>query len=94
MEENKLSGTTLFAIMFLQNYFIAFLIKEMQPGEQLFLQITNQIRYQPRFLCSPRPNRADLGPLPPITHGSLQIQEKTQGAPGRVYETQMTLTIR
>ncbi|XP_016424469.1 titin homolog [Sinocyclocheilus rhinocerous] len=43
---------------------------------------TNQIKYQPRFLCSPRPNRADLGPLPPITDGlvHVQIPEKTQAA--------------
>ncbi|KAI2660516.1 hypothetical protein H4Q32_008101 [Labeo rohita] len=34
---------------------------------------------QPRFLCSPRPNRADVGPLPPIT--DVQIQEKSQAAP-------------
>ncbi|KAK2905207.1 hypothetical protein Q8A67_007006 [Cirrhinus molitorella] len=38
-----------------------------------------QVIYQPRFLCSPRPNRADLGPLPPIT--DVQIQEKTQAVP-------------
>ncbi|KAF4109440.1 uncharacterized protein KIAA2012 isoform X2 [Onychostoma macrolepis] len=60
-----------------------------RPGEknynssQVKGEKTNQIRYQPRFLCSPRPNRAHLGPLPPITDGSVhvQIQEKTQAAP-------------
>uniref|UniRef100_A0A8C2C497 Uncharacterized protein n=1 Tax=Cyprinus carpio TaxID=7962 RepID=A0A8C2C497_CYPCA len=59
-----------------------------RPGEknynssQVKGENTNQIRYQPRFLCSPRPNRADLGPLPPITDGlvHVQIQEKTQAA--------------
>ncbi|XP_026074539.1 uncharacterized protein KIAA2012 homolog isoform X2 [Carassius auratus] len=57
-----------------------------RPGEknynssQVKGENTNQIRYQPRFLCSPRPNRADLGPLPPISEGlvHVQLQEKAQ----------------
>ncbi|CAM4605138.1 unnamed protein product [Leuciscus chuanchicus] len=42
-----------------------------------------QVRYQPHFLCSPRPNRATLGPLPPITEGlvHVQIHEETHAAP-------------
>lgn len=28
---------------------------------------TEQVRYQPRFLCMPRPNRPPPGPLPLIT---------------------------
>ncbi|XP_043104126.1 trichohyalin isoform X2 [Puntigrus tetrazona] len=60
-----------------------------RPGEknynssQVKGEKNNQIRYQPRFLCSPRPKRADLGPLPPITDASIhvQIQERSQAAP-------------
>ncbi|KAK7153885.1 hypothetical protein R3I94_007291 [Phoxinus phoxinus] len=42
-----------------------------------------QVRYQPHFLCSPRPNRATLGSLPPITEGlvHVQIHEETHAAP-------------
>ncbi|XP_073668095.1 uncharacterized protein KIAA2012 homolog isoform X2 [Paramisgurnus dabryanus] len=42
-----------------------------------------QVRYQPCFLCSPRPNRAALGPLPPITKGLVHTEslKKTHLAP-------------
>ncbi|XP_050974425.1 titin homolog isoform X2 [Labeo rohita] len=54
-----------------------------RPGDKNSSQVkgekAGQVIYQPRFLCSPRPNRADVGPLPPIT--DVQIQEKSQAAP-------------
>ncbi|XP_056610553.1 uncharacterized protein LOC130427264 isoform X2 [Triplophysa dalaica] len=35
-----------------------------------------QVPYQPHFLCSPRPRRATLGPLPPITTGLVHVQSQ------------------
>ncbi|XP_051998755.1 uncharacterized protein LOC127655151 [Xyrauchen texanus] len=49
-------------------------------SSQVKAVIGGEVRYQPRFLSSPRPNRAPLGPLPPITEGLVHIQSQEKAA--------------
>nr|XP_055072213.1 trichohyalin [Misgurnus anguillicaudatus] len=48
--------------------------KTEEKHNQSKVEKGEQVRYQPCFLCSPRPNRAALGPLPPITKGLVHTE--------------------